>query len=188
MSRYLHFLVPNELTFGINRCFFGPIMYTISKMPLQVWKVKAGLEITISVSSNKCTSSGKRRVGQIFSQTSIGCPFFKAAIWTPAIICILVANCSCHRCKQPLLGAITPLWEQLHMKTVLHVQLIVTKQKEAGEDDLAHQVATPTSNTCQPQKGTTAAQGTHSHLLWVRDSSSPASGYSVFRGLDGGLI
>ena len=46
------------------------------------------------------------------------------------------------------------------MKTVLHVQLIVTKQKAAGEDNLAHQVTTPTSNACQPQTGRTVGQGT----------------------------
>lgn len=55
------------------------------------------------------------------------------------------------------------------MKTVLHVQLIVTKQKEAGEDNLAHQDVTPTSNMCQLQKGTTAGQGTHTYSgLWAR--------------------
>lgn len=138
-------------------------MYTISKRSLEVWKVEAGLEIIILVSNNKYTSSRKKRAGQIFSQTSTGCPFFKTAIWTPAIICIFVTNCSCHWCNQPLLGAITPLWEQLHRKTVLHVQLIVTKQKEAGEDNLAHQVVTPTSNTCQQQKGGTEGQGSNTY-------------------------
>lgn len=54
------------------------------------------------------------------------------------------------------------------MKTVLHVQLIVTKQKEAGEDNLAHQVVTPTSNMCQLQKGPTAGQGAHTYSgLWA---------------------
>lgn len=107
-------------------------MYTIVEKRLGVWKGEVCSEITILVSSHKYTSSGEKQAGQAFSQASSGCPIFKTAIWMPAIICIFAINCSCHWCSQPLLGAITLSWEQLHMKTVLHVQLIVTKQKEAG--------------------------------------------------------
>lgn len=134
---------------GSVRFFVGPVMYTISKRPLDVWKVRVGSEIIILVSNNKYTCSGEKESGQIFSHASTGCPFFKRAIWIPAIIFIFVANCSYHWCSQPLWGAITPSWEQLQMKTLLHVQLIVTKQKAAGEDNLAHQIITPTSNMCQ---------------------------------------
>lgn len=46
------------------------------------------------------------------------------------------------------------------MKTTLHVQLIVTKQKGAEEENLAHQIITPTSYACQLQEGKTVGQGT----------------------------
>ena len=148
---------------GSVRFFVGPVMYTISKRPLDVWKVRVGSEIIILVSNNKYTCSGEKESGQIFSHASTGCPFFKRAIWIPAIIFIFVANCSYHWCSKPLWGAITPSWEQLQMKTLLHVQLIVTKQKAAGEDNLAHQIITPTSNMCQLWKGRTVGQGTNTH-------------------------
>lgn len=76
----------------------------------------------------------------------------KPTIEMPAISCIVAANCSCHWCNQRVEGAITLLREQLHMKTTLHVQLIVTKQKGAGEENLAHQIITPTSYACQLQE------------------------------------
>lgn len=137
-------------------------MYTISKRPLDVWEVKVGSEIIILVSNNKYTCSGEKESGQIFSHASTGCPFFKTAIWIPAIICIFVANCSYHWCSQPLWGAITPSWEQLQMKTLLHVQLIVTKQKPAGEDNRAHQIIAPASHVLRRWSSGTG----HPHLLW----------------------
>lgn len=137
--KLLHFLGPKwSAIMGSVWVFVGPVMYTISKRTLEVWKVKVGSDIIILVSNNKYTSTGKKESGQVFSQASTGCPFYKTAIRMPAIICIFVTNCSYHWCSQPLWGAITPSWEQLQMKTVLHVQLIVTKQKAAGEDNLPH--------------------------------------------------
>ena len=47
--------------------FVGSVMYTISKRPLEVWKVKVGSEIIILVSNNKYTSTGKKQSSQIFS-------------------------------------------------------------------------------------------------------------------------
>jgi hypothetical protein len=83
----------------------------------------------------------------------------------PAIIYLYFAtDGSCHWRSQPLWGAIIPLWEQLHPKTALHVQLIVMKQGEAEEDNLPHQILTPTSSLCQLQKGRTA--GTGVTLIW----------------------
>lgn len=67
-----------------------------------MWKVKVGSEIIILVSNNKYTCRGEKESGQIFSHASTGCPFFKTAIWIPAVICIFVANCSYHWCSQPL--------------------------------------------------------------------------------------
>lgn len=50
------------------------------------------------------------------------------------------------------------------MKTTLHVQLIVTQQKGAEEENLAHQIITPTSYACQLQEGRTVGQGTVNSL------------------------
>lgn len=83
------------------------------------------------VSHNNYTSSGEERQSHSFSQASTECPFVKSAISMPAIIRFFVSNYSCHGCYQPRLSAITPSVVQLQMKTVLHVQLMVTKQKEA---------------------------------------------------------
>lgn len=62
------------------------------------------------------------------------------------------------------------------MKTVLHVQLIVTKEKEAGEDNLAHQVITPASNMCQLQKTEQQDRGL-TPTLGVTGWSVPSSVY-----------
>lgn len=95
----------------------------------------------------------------------LGVPFFKTAIWIPAIIFIFVANCSYHWCNNHFWVQLPPRGSSTKMKTLLRAAHC-DKTKAAGEDNLAHQIITPTSNMCSYRKRQNSGTG-YWHLLWV---------------------
>lgn len=84
----------------------------------------------------------------------------------PAIICIFVTNCSNHWCNQPLWGTITPLVGAITDENSSARAANCDKQKAAGEDNLAYQVITLTSNNVPATKRQNSGTGSE-HLLWV---------------------
>ena len=128
-----------------------------------MWKIKVGSEIIILVLNNKYTWSGEKESGQIFSHASTGCPFFKTAIWIPAIICIFVANCSYRWCSQPL-GVQLPPRGSNYRRNTSACAAHCDKTEGGREDSLAHQIIAPASHV-PAVKGRSSGTG-RQHLLW----------------------